>query len=74
MYERVGDNILQEISIDINAHCFSMQKDRLNRVWLSTDQGCFIFDSGRKINQLELPNAILSDEGKVIRYTFFGQP
>lgn len=70
MYERVGDNILQEISIDINAHCFSMQKDRLNRVWLSTDQGCFIFDSGRKINQLELPNAILSDEGKVIRYTF----
>lgn len=70
MYERVSKNMLREINIDINARCYSMQKDKQNRVWLSTDQGCFIFDSGRVINQLELSNAILSDEGKVIRYTF----
>ena len=70
LYERVSEHILREISIDINAQCYAMQKDRQNRVWLSTDQGCFIFESGREIDQLELPNTILSDEGKVIRYTY----
>ncbi|MDD2645744.1 MAG: response regulator [Bacteroides sp.] len=70
LYERNDSkNELIPILINLESKCYSIRKDSLDRVWVSSDQGCFIINE-KDINLLELPNSILKEEGKEVRYTF----
>lgn len=71
LYKISDDYTLKQELFHIDAHCYSLYKDKMQRVWISTNKGLYVLNNNNVLACLQLP----LKEGKnvSIRFSFVNQ-
>lgn len=71
MYKIEKDNTLSREPFHIDARCFSLNKDRDQRVWISTDKGLYVLQENNVLFHFFLPKE--NDRDVSVRYSLINK-